>query len=162
MSDKQIYGKSFEFDNDFFSSQKQIGFVKLYQLGEVCFESGHEVELHRQVCHEITYIISGKALVTCGDTSYRVGQGDIVINAKGQMHAIQADSDSKLRYFYLGFDFDREMHNEMTTRLASFYEDKFNSRVAHDEYNLITCFGRLLDEMYNSMDFSESLLRKYI
>ncbi len=162
MSDKQFYGKSFEFDNDFFESQKQMGYVKLYQLGEVCYENGHVVEQHKQVCHEITYIISGKAKVSCGGTVIPVEQGDIIINSKGQTHSITVDNDTKLRYFYIGFDFDKESHAEMTTRLASFYEDKFNNRAVRDEYNIMVFFVRLLDEMYNGMDFSEVLIRNYI
>lgn len=162
MSDKQIYGKSFEFDNDFFASQKQMGYVKLYQLGEVCFENGHEVEQHLQVCHEITYIISGRAKIFCNGAFLPVEQGDIVINSKGQIHSIAVDNDTKLRYFYIGFDLDKDAHNELTTRLAAFYEDKFNNRVVRDEYNIMVFFVRLLDEMYNGMDFSEILIRNYI
>ena len=86
MSDKQYYGKSFQFDNDFMVNQKQIGDIRLYQLGEVCYENGHEVEPHRQICHEITYIISGKAKIYCNDICYQVGQGDIIINSKDQIH----------------------------------------------------------------------------
>ncbi len=162
MSDKQFYGKSFEFDNDFFVNQKQMGYVKLYQLGEVCYENGHVVEQHRQVCHEITYIISGKAKVYAGGEWIPVEQGDIIINSKGQMHSIMVDHDTKLRYFYIGFDLDKDAYSEMTTRLAAFYEDKFNNRSVRDEYNIMVFFVRLLDEMYNGMDFSEVLIRNYI
>ncbi len=162
MNDKQFYGKSFEFDNDFFAKQKQFGFVKLYQLGEVCFENGHEVEQHRQVCHEITYIIAGKAKVNAGGASFPVSQGDIIINSKGQTHSISVDPETKLRYFYIGFDLDMERHNELTSRLQGFYEDKFNNRAVKDEYNIMVFFVRLLDEMYNGMEFSEILIQNYI
>lgn len=162
MGDKQFYGKSFEFDNDFFTYQKQMGYIRLYQLGEVCFENGHEVEQHRQVCHEITYIISGKAKVYANGEFYPVEQGDIIINSKGQIHSIIVDNDTKLRYFYLGFDFDKNAHGDLTNRLATFYEDKFNNRVVRDEYNIMVFFVRLLDEMYNGMEYSEILIRNYI
>ena len=162
MSDKQYYGKSFQFDNDFMVNQKQIGDIRLYQLGEVCYENGHEVEPHRQICHEITYIISGKAKIYCNDICYQVGQGDIIINSKDQIHSIEVDNETKLRYFYIGFEFDEHAYSELTTRLASFYADKYNNRVVNDEYNIMVFFTRLLDEMYNGMDFSEILIRDYI
>lgn len=61
------YGKLFEFDNLFVNNPIKLGPFNLYQIGEVGLENGGVIFEHIQICHEISYIVSGKGVFYTND-----------------------------------------------------------------------------------------------
>ena len=59
MDEASSLGRQFEFENAFWAKPKKCGFVNLFQVGELGCECDFEIKEHLQICHEITYIISG-------------------------------------------------------------------------------------------------------
>ena len=162
MSDKHYYGKNFEFDKGFFSDPKEIGYIELFQLGEVCFEDGYEIDPHVQVCHEITYVISGTGVVCVNGEEIKVSEGSIVFNKMGDRHSIRSSYNSKLRYFYIGFTFSKYTKDEVGLMLSEFYNRKLKRKYAKDKYDIMPLFIRLINEFYAKIDLSERLIQNYL
>ena len=64
----QVHGRQFHFDKLFKDNTEgtAVNFsgITLYQLGDLSCLSGYQVPLHKQWCHEISYVISGEGLFT--------------------------------------------------------------------------------------------------
>lgn len=134
----------------------------LYQLGEVCFESGHEVKKHTQICHEITYVVSGSGYVTCSNKTYPIGAGNIILNYKGEQHSIGANADSKLRYFYLGFMFNDRCENPDILTLRQFYADKVKNCIISNQNQIFQIFIDIVDEFYDNKQFVDLQVQSYL
>ena len=104
MDDAGKLGRQFEFENAFWAKPVKCNFVNLYQVGELGCECDFKIDEHLQICHEVTYIISGDGYVTTDSKELKATAGDIFLTRKGQMHAIRADKQSEMRYYYLAFD----------------------------------------------------------
>ncbi len=162
MNEKEILGKHFEFVQGFWNNPIRCGCLDLYQIGDCCCECGYEVPAHFQVCHEISFIISGTGKFYTNGVGYPVKEGDIFISAQGQEHFITTDSDSTLRYVYLGFMFnDRVRENEQMLKLKEFYDLAVHP-LAADSVDLVMPFMRLMDEFYNKPDFHQELIDAYL
>ncbi len=63
----QVHGRQFHFDKLFKDNTEgtAVNFsgTTLYQLGDLSCLSGYQVPLHKQWCHEISYVISGEGLL---------------------------------------------------------------------------------------------------
>ena len=163
MSDKEKYGKNYEFDRGFFTEPKKWGPMYVYQVGEVCIEKKYEIMLHQQDCHEITYIISGSGSVTINGKAYPVSEQDIIVNRKGEYHAIRSAEDSKLRFFYIGFLFDdKEPPDEMTALLSGFFRHDRNAKHIRDKYDIRGNIFKLINELHYMQDFSDRIIANYI
>ncbi|HIW73015.1 MAG TPA: AraC family transcriptional regulator [Firmicutes bacterium] len=154
-------GRQFEFENAYWRKPKKCRFVHLYQVGEIGCESDFRIVEHLQVCHEITYIISGDGYVYTDSRVSRASPGDVFLTRKGQMHAIQADKQSVMRYFYLAFDFNPEADAEP----YSLVRDLFLLRedlMEKDSLEIDRPFSRLVSELYYMADFSDEMINSYI
>ncbi len=94
----------FHFDNVFYDKPEVFTPYCIYQVGDIDTYSGFKCRPHRQIADEITYIVSGNADILCGDKTYRCHAGDVVLNPKGLMHAIDSADGKSLRYYYITFD----------------------------------------------------------
>lgn len=94
----------FDFGN-FFEEQPRFDFLNLVQIAEVALVPGGRIEDHVQICHEISYIVSGSGVFHTNGESYPVAPGDIHVVAKGDMHGIDVSKTEKLRYICIGFTF---------------------------------------------------------
>ena len=54
----------------------------------------------------------GKGMYIPTPVPSRLRRGDVFLTRKGQMHAIQADKQSVMRYYYLAFDFNSEVDSK--------------------------------------------------
>lgn len=87
----------------FFSERPRFDFVNLVQVGEVALIPGGRIEGHKQVCHEISYIVSGSGVFYTNGEGYSVAPGDVHVIAAGDLHKIEASPTEKLRYICIGF-----------------------------------------------------------
>ena len=121
----QVQGRQFHFDKLFKDNTEgtAVNFsgITLYQLGDLSCLSGYQVPLHKQWCHEISYVISGEGLFTTNNETELLMEGYVHFSPAGSMHAIQT-TGSDLRYGYIGFDFDSTTHDADIVALKRFYE----------------------------------------
>lgn len=148
-----ISSKLFSFDNVFFYEPLEIPSGKIYQIGELSVIRSGEIEEHIQHCDEITYVISGKATIYSGDTSFELSAGQVHFLQKGQYHKIVADENQNFHYYCIGFILNSEyaeiqMFSEAVCDLEQF--------VVEDEGNIKTLFNFIINEMY--IHNSESII----
>lgn len=140
-----ISSKLFSFDNVFFYEPLQIPAGKIYQIAELSVIPSGEIEEHIQHCDEITYVISGKATVYSGNSTFELSAGQVHFIRKGQYHKIVADENQNFHYYCLGFLLD-EHYAEIQKFAAAIHSlDQF---VIEDEGNIKTLCNRIMNEMY--------------
>ena len=161
MDDKVKFGKQFEFDNSYWGKPKKYKFVDLLQAGELCCEGNFEMGEHLQICHEITYIISGEGTITTNGKSVKASEGNIYLTRKGQLHKIKAGKDSPLRYYYLAFNFNEGADAPEYKTLKDLFADE-NEIVAKDNHDVAAPFSKIMDELYYFCSFSNDMMESYI
>ena len=142
--------KLFEFTNVFLDHCEFIDDVRILQIGETFLDKGAAVEEHIQVCHEITFVISGTGTLTADCEVCECNAGDIQIVSKGTRHSILSGNDSRLRYIHFAFDF--KTHEPYI--LSEFYGQCKNVFL-HDDGNIRWILSMLVDEYVNQAEFTD-------
>lgn len=153
-------GRLFEFENTFFYHPEQMGFVKIWQIGEMSTEPGYEMPTHLQACHEISYIVSGKGVFYSAGTALSVQQGDIHIVPKGKTHRYVADPDQNLRFAYVGFEFSDELEEEYRPLAEIFCSPP--SYLVRDLGEVRMIIYMLINEMYSKPVYNRMMVECYI
>ena len=139
----------FSFGGNFYTSNLRFGFIRLAQICEIALTPGSGFSPPEQVCHEITYIVSGSGIFRTGSTEFRVRQGTIHVIARGDIHEIIVPPTESLRYICIGFNFDEIP--EGFRDIAGFYEK--SPRILASGGNDIGClFEMLIGEFYNTRE----------
>lgn len=160
MKDKYVLGKQFEFDNHYWFEPQKLGFINLYQIGELCCECGYQIEPHLQLCNEISYIVSGEGWFGTDGAEIRVGEGDIYINSKGHVHSIRADNNSPLRYFYMAFEFNEDARDEVFGPVKNLFSNIVNPLVK-DKNDIMDPFTKVMNELYSKTEFSNIMIENF-
>lgn len=95
----------FQFENKFFLNPKHYDLITLFQISDLSCKPGFVLGEHRQICYEITYVLSGKGWFSTNGARYDVEAGDIYINTPGELHAGGADDSQPFRYLCFGYRF---------------------------------------------------------
>lgn len=160
MMDQHKAGRHFHFDNILAKGESTFGGIDLYQIGEICCESGYQILPHEQPCLELSYIVSGSGHFIVGDTRLRVSEGELIFNGVGHTHAIETDTSGVLRFVYMGFMFN-DMKDEAFGEIEAFFQSApyFHSK---DPYNLMIPFFRNIDEFYSQKPLSRVMIKNYL
>ncbi len=142
-------GKVFEFSDHPIEDRAKAGSIRIVQIGETCLDEGAFIEEHIQTCHEVTYVISGKGVLTDDKNSMQCSAGDFHVVSKGTKHGIFADKNSRLRFIHFAFDFEGDGSEE----IESFY-GQCKSLMLHDDGNIRMLLNLLVDEYFNNAAFS--------
>lgn len=161
MDEASSLGRQFEFENAFWAKPKKCGFVNLFQVGELGCECDFEIKEHLQICHEITYIISGSGYVSTDSKSVKASAGDIFLTRKGHMHSIRSDKQSVMRYYYLAFDFNEESDNPPFGSVKNLFEHGEQLK-EKDVMEIDRHFSKLISELYYLSEFSDEMISSYI
>lgn len=161
MDDTSLFGRQFEFENAYWGKPRTYNFINLVQIGELCCERNFEIVEHRQICHEVTYIISGNGFVYTDGTAVKASPGDVFLTRKDQMHAIKSDEHSVLRYYYLAFDFNEGSNIEPFVALKNLFLTR-NDLYEKDTLEISKPFNKVISELYYSSDFSNEMISTYI
>ncbi len=157
-------GKHFHFDNDFWGAPIRLGFLNLYQIGELCCERGFKVDSHEQSVYEITYVISGSGFSYTDGERISLTEGDVLINSMGHQHAMEAAESDIFRYAYIGFRFheteNEDPYDQTLTELKSAYDER-PWRLLKDEGNILLPFMQCIDEFYARTAYSQRMIRNY-
>ncbi|MBR5308380.1 MAG: helix-turn-helix transcriptional regulator [Clostridia bacterium] len=153
--------KYFEFSKNDFQNPKNAGGFDIYQVGELEMSANACIEKHKQICHEISYIISGEGTFTTGDKEIPIKSGDIHIISKDEWHTIKSSKSCGLRFAFLGFGFNCDFHDLLPASIKELFNQS-PTYVVSDSSGVGKLFAMLIDESYsngrNSEKASESLI----
>lgn len=161
MDDASTFGRQYEFENAYWGKPRRYNFINLVQIGEICCEGNFEIVEHLQVCHEITYIISGEGYVYTDGKEVKASPGDVFLTRKDQMHAIKSEDHSVLRYYYLAFDFNEGSNAEPYVALTNLFLTRSDLR-EKDSLEISWPFNKVISELYYGSEFSNELISTYI
>ncbi len=163
MSDlsKPYAWKLYEFDNAFWTEARPYGFVDVLQVGEVSCDRAHVMDEHINICHEITYIISGIGKITTDGMDVDVSAGDVLLTRKGQQHIISSSYEEQLRFYYLGFNFNKQELSDSVMELERWYASN-RDIIFHDIFNIKYPLSQIMSEFYHASVFSNELINTYI
>lgn len=153
-------GKHFHFDNLFLNCPVKCGFIDLYQIGELCCESGYVIEEHMQTLCEITYVISGSGRAFVDGEPVPLTAGDAMINSVGHRHKIEAGKNSFLRFAYIGFLFNGNAAKKKYRDLTEIYNSSPFKNLKADS-TVYYPFIRLVDEFYRGGLCSDKITECY-
>lgn len=137
-----------------------LPFGQLLQVSELSVVPGGEIAEHMQRCDEITYVVSGKAIMYSGDKQEFVSDGEIHYIKQGVKHKIVADMETKFRYICIGFIPDRECQD-----IACFnrIRDSLScSEVIRDDGNVRILTEMLINEVYNTDNEQRVMVNSYM
>ena len=153
-----IQNTKLHFDNCFGSSPWILEQIKLYQVGECYARTGFETSEHTQRCDEITYIISGEAIVTINGVEYTARTGDLFFNPKDSVHNIVTSEENPVRYFYLGYQLLDSHHQYERWKSVDTFLAKLQCPVCHNAFNMTHLFSDLLGEFQQSFCERDKLI----
>lgn len=156
------YKKRYHRDANYESSPITLDLFSVYQICDLACASDHVVREHRQICHEISYIVSGEGIFYRNGKAYDVYPNMVFLINDQDVHSIKSSKDSPLRFMCLGFAFHKE-HPDYPkyAHLCSFF-DNLQSPLVMDKNNLFNLFTLALSEVSNTDPLSEEMLESYV
>lgn len=158
---KKSKGTLFQFNIGFVRNPANYGPINLYQVGEVGMEQGGEVDYHKQICHEISYIVSGEGDFFTENTKLSVKKGDIHLVSKNTMHKIVSSSSRKLRYIYIGFDFNDNCAKSEMSELIEFYKN-VPVKIKSDFGEIRMLLDMLVSELYSNSKYKQIVIENML
>ena len=149
----------FAFENVFDNGQMKIDIGEVIQVSELSVISGGEISQHTQVCDEITYAISGSAIVVSGSERKEMKAGQIHFIKKGQIHKIEASGNENFRYICIGYVPDK--NNDIVKSLYNSCKDVSYFSVS-DNGTVKVLSEFLIREFYNYDEYSEEMINQYM
>jgi AraC-like DNA-binding protein/uncharacterized cupin superfamily protein len=149
----------FHINIGFFENQKNLGSIRLFQIGDLQFCGGEGcIPDHEQVCFEITLVVSGRGYCVVNGKETKLSPGDIHFTLKKDIHAIYSDSEDPLRYLFLGFDLalSHPLYNELRLFQAKYGDEM--KRVHKDRRNIRDIFLRCIDEISIQNQYSDIIM----
>ena len=143
----EVDGRLFAFENLFWRQNMLLDFIKILQISEIVLEPGGQIFDHEQICHEITYVVSGAGYFYTDGSAMRADYGDIHVVSKGQYHKIIGDENEKLRYICIGFDFGEIPDN--FREIAAFFANS-PSFLLKSEGDIRHLFDMMINEFYQN------------
>lgn len=152
-------GRIFLNNNNFFHNQFMIPLGRILQVSELSVIRGGEINAHKQVCEEITYVISGSAEFYCNDKCVKVKEGQIHFIGSGNVHRIVVSQDSNLRYICIGIQLNREEEC-----VENFLKTVQNSpHLVMEDNGIVKGLSEyLIREFYSWDEMSNTMINSYI
>ena len=147
---EEQWGKRYHFEN-IYNPVLEFSKIKLLQAGEIIVGDGYEIAEHKQICSEISYVVSGCCDFYADGKVFHATQGDIHLVSEGMLHKIVTSEQDNLRMAYIGFCFQQK-EDEMK-QLVDFYSDP-PQVLQNDRYFSRTLFEQLLYEIYAAQPYS--------
>ncbi len=155
----EVNGECFHFDYGFWNNPLHFDHFELYQIGEVCSESGNEMKKHVQECNEISYIVSGSGYTYIDGEQIRLKAGDILICSTGHEHMMAVDSFTTMRFLYMGFQFTDKVVSEWVDMVPYFNDRPYT--LVRDDHTVMYPFVHALDEFFADNACSNSMIENY-
>lgn len=160
-SDKENKKKKFHFDNPYFCNPQPYDHILMFQTGDISCEGGYSIGEHRQICYEISYIVSGEGMFYINDKAYRVKKGDICLNVPGERHDGLADFIDPFRFFYLGFGFCEAQEGNPLIPVKKMF-DRVETPVLQDRYSIQIPFMGIFNEIINRRNYAGLMIKSHL
>lgn len=156
------YKKRYHRDANYESSPITLNLFSVYQICDLACASDHVVREHRQICHEISYIVSGEGVFIRNGKTYDVVPNMVFLVNDQDVHSIRSSKDAPIRFMCLGFAFHKD-HPDFPkyAHVCSFFE-KLQSPLIMDNNNLFNLFTLALSEVSGGDALSEEMLESYV
>lgn len=149
-------GKKYHYDN-VFTSPLPLEMIDLVQVGEIITQGGYTIDLHDQICSEISYVISGECDFYTGNQVFHAKKGDVHVIGPGVTHKIEAGTENDFRMAYMGFHFkDTETMQE-----AKAFFERGAMVLKNDKLQLKSTFESILFELHLNRVYSKEILSAY-
>ncbi len=161
-SGNPTYKKRYHKDANYESSPITLDLFSVYQICDLACASDHTVREHRQICHEISYIVSGEGVFFRNGKAYDVCPNMVFLVNDQDVHSIRSSKDAPLRFMCLGFAFHKD-HPDYPkyAHLCSFF-DNLQSPLIMDKNNLFNLFTLALSEVSSTDPLSMEMLESYV
>lgn len=160
MQPKEANGFIFQFDRSYAGQVRQYNCIRVWQISENSLEPNREILEHRQICHEISYVISGKGTFFSGEEGQELQAGDIQLVSKDTLHKILPDGQSNLRFCNIGFDLAEDCPEELQNVRELFENCK--GLCLHDRGELRLAMMMLIGELYAGERGSQMMIECYL
>ena len=151
--------KIFQYDHDVTKRELSLPVADICQLCELSIMRGTEIDEHTQHCDEITYAISGKAVMYSEGIAEEISAGQIHYIRKGEKHRIVADSDKNFRYMCIGYTPSEK--NKQTKHIVDTLSE-IPYFVADDNGNVRILTEMLINESYVESPDSKLMINAYM
>lgn len=161
-TDYNIRKKRYHRDANYEASPITLGLFSVYQICELACGSDHLVREHRQICHEISYIVSGEGVFYRNGKQYDVCPNMVFLVNDQDVHSIRSSKDSPIRYMCLGFAFNKD-HPDFPkyAHVCSFF-DMLQTPLIMDKHNLFNLFTLALSEVSGTDALASEMLESYV
>lgn len=156
------YKKRYHKDANYEASPITLDLFSVYQICDLACASDHVVRQHHQICHEISYIVSGEGVFVRNGQTYPVSPNMIFLVNDQDVHSIRSSKDSPLRFMCLGFAFHKEHPDFFKYASISRFFDQLQNPLTTDRNNLFHLFTLALNEVTDSDAFSMEMLESYV
>jgi len=116
------------------------------------------VKDHEQYCYEITCVVGGCGTISSGGPEFPIRKGQLYLNRPGEIHRIRSDLMDPIRYFYLGFDFDRTYMDETWKAVKKTF-DECAHPLLEDTFDINASFSSAFNEMMAKDNVTQELIR---
>ena len=163
----KIDQQNYLIDFQFIKQPKYINDVRLYQIGKKFCNENTYVPPHLHIdWYELTVILGGKGKIYTNDIAeyVEVSEGDIYLSFPADIHAIESDNETPLRYSFLSFVLGESSFKEQfKTITQDFYEAE--KRVFRDQnvsYLLDLLLSEVMSKTYKQEDMMAHLINQIL
>lgn len=156
------YKKRYHRDANYESAPITLNLFSVYQICDLACASDHTVRQHHQICHEISYIVSGEGVFIRNGKSYPVSPGCIFLVNDQDVHSIRSSKDAPIRFMCLGFAFHKEHADYPKYAHVDAFFNTLQNPLVTDKYNLFNLFIPALDEVSATDPLSLEMLEAYV
>lgn len=154
--------RRFQFDCLHSQELMQYGAISLYQFGDLTCDVGFQLSDHRQLCYEISYIVSGKGWFATNGVRHDLQAGDLYIGVPDEHHEGGTVADDPFRYFYLGFHFNEALSSDSPFRVIKEMMDNKATPRCSDRFDIRTPFAGVLKELSSASPFAQPMIQSYL
>ncbi|MDD2361638.1 MAG: AraC family transcriptional regulator [Oscillospiraceae bacterium] len=129
----------------------------MWQIGDIGCDPGYVVKDHEQCCYEITCVVGGRGSISRNDKFYDIHKGQLFLNRCGEIHCIKSDVMEPIRYFYLGFDFDKKLTQGIWKDIKDAF-DECENPLANDISDVHNIFSSVFNEMMTNDTASQKMI----
>lgn len=151
--------RRFQFDTDRYESSTQGQALSIIQMGDLVCDYGFKLSPHRQVCYEISYIVTGRGWFATNGQKVELQPGDLHICKPGEVHEGGADPADPFRYLYFAFNFNGKNENPYADIRDFLFALKAPS--CRDRLDVRTPFMNALKELSSKSLYSKAMLEMY-
>lgn len=156
------YKKRYHRDANYETAPITLELFSVYQICDLACASDHVVRVHKQICHEISYIVSGEGVFIRNGKNYAVHPNTVFLVNDQDVHSIRSSKDAPIRFMCLGFAFHKEHPDYAKYAHVDDFISNLKDPMITDKNNLFNLFTLALDEVSSTDALSAEMLESYV